>query len=95
MSTGGAVGVYPYEISLLSFPFDATALQSVPSVTILRIEYRIQHTGDRIRQANRKPGQQGAGDQDSRVPVTRTAGNRAANSSRISNIEQGMSNVEV
>jgi len=55
-----------HEISLLSFPFDARALQSVPSVTILRIEYRIQHTGDRIRQANRKPGQQGAGDQDSR-----------------------------
>jgi len=56
----------PYEMSFLSFPFDAPALQSVPSVSISRIECRIQHTGDGIRQVNRKPGQQGAGDQDSR-----------------------------
>jgi len=29
----GIIGLSPCEISLLSFPFDATALQSVPSVS--------------------------------------------------------------
>jgi hypothetical protein len=35
------------------------------------------------------------GNQENRVPVTGIAGNQEANSSRISNIEQGTSNVEV
>jgi len=29
----GTIGIGPYEIGLLSFPFDATALQPVPSVS--------------------------------------------------------------
>ena len=33
----GTIGISPFEMSLLSFPFGTTALQSVPSVTISRI----------------------------------------------------------